>query len=139
MLKTGAYLLFALAVGHLLCLCCLDDVFQVYHIETPMQMFANRWAPLPYLITIGIAIGLAGCGLYGLSAAGAICRLPLLKVGIYAIATVFLLRAAMGTTAMLVQGAVPFTELSAALISGLIGVLYGVGGYRRSRKVKKDR
>ena len=72
MLKTAAVLNFLLAAGHVLCLFRLDAAFRLYRIEPFMDRLAALWPPIPYLITLGVACGLTVCGLYALSAAGAI-------------------------------------------------------------------
>ena len=77
MLKTAAVLNFLLAAGHVLCLFRLDAAFRLYRIEPFMDRLAALWPPIPYLITLGVACGLTVCGLYALSAAGAIRPLPL--------------------------------------------------------------
>jgi len=89
MLKTAAVLNFLLAAGHVLCLFRLDAAFRLYRIEPFMDRLAALWPPIPYLITLGVACGLTVCGLYALSAAGAICPLPLLRPAVYAIGAVF--------------------------------------------------
>ena len=76
MLKTAAVLNFLLAAGHVLCLFRLDAAFRLYRIEPFMDRLAALWPPIPYLITLGVACGLTVCGLYALSAAGAIRPLP---------------------------------------------------------------
>lgn len=136
LLKTAAALLFLLAAGHLACLFRLDDVFRLYGIEPFMQRLTEYGSALPYLATAGVAAGLAGCGLYALSAAGCSPRLPLLRTGIYAIATVFLLRMAAGAARMAANGAFPATEWTAAVVSGLIGALLLAGGIRAHKNGK---
>lgn len=130
MLKAAATLQFLLAAGHLLCLFRLDDAFRVYHIDAFMERLSQTSPALPVLITIGVACGLAGCGLYALSADGALPRLPLLHPVIYAIAAVFLLRGILGFAAMTAAGQAPVTELAAAAISSTVGLLYLLGAIR---------
>lgn len=136
LLKTAAALLFLLAAGHLVCLFRLDDTFRLYGIEPFMRRLAEHGSALPYLATAGVAAGLAGCGLYALSAAGCIARLPMLRTGVYAIAAVFLLRAAAGTVRMAAADAFPATEWTAAVVSGLIGALVLTGGIRAHKAVR---
>ena len=76
MLKTAAVLNFLLAAGHVLCLFRLDAAFRLYRIEPFMDRLAALWPPIPYLITLGVACGLTVCGLYALSAAGAVRPMP---------------------------------------------------------------
>ena len=130
MLKIGAALNFILAIGHVLCLFCLDAAFRLYRIEPIMDRLAARWSPIPYLITLGVACGLAVCGLYALSAAGTIRPLPLLRPAVYTIGVVFALRGLAGFIAMGISGSFPPADLSAAVIAGTIGTLYLAGGIR---------
>ena len=130
MLKTGAILNFMLAIGHVLCLFRLDVVFRLYRIDPIMDRLASCWPPIPYLMTLGVACGLAGCGFYALSAAGTIRPLPLLRPIVYAIGGLFLLRALVGFIAMGSSGSYPITELSAAVVAGVVDTLYLAGGIR---------
>ena len=101
MLKTGAILNFLVAAGHLACLPWLYPVLSIYRIDGIMETLALRYgAAIPYLLTVAIAFIFAVFGLYGLSGAGIIRRLPLLETGIYTIATLFLLRAVAGVAEM---------------------------------------
>ncbi|WP_303018123.1 hypothetical protein [Alistipes putredinis] len=87
MLKTGAILNFLIAAGHLACLPWLYPVLSIYRIDGTMETLALRYgAAIPYLLTVAIAFIFAVFGLYGLSGAGVIRRLPLLETGIYTIA-----------------------------------------------------
>lgn len=134
MLKTAAVLNFLLAAGHVLCLFRLDAAFRLYRIEPVMDRLAACWAPIPYLVTLGVACGLAVCGFYALSAAGAIRPLPLLRPIVYAIGAVFSLRAIAGFAVMGLSGSFPPADLSAAVVTGLIGALYLAGGLRIFQK-----
>lgn len=130
LLKTAATLNFLLAVGHLLCLFRLDAAFRLYRIEPFMDRLAACWPPLPGLITVGVACGLALCALYALSAAGTIRPLPLLRPAVYTIGTLFLLRALGGAAAFIRNGTLTPAELAATVIAGTIGTLYLAGGIR---------
>ena len=82
MLKTGAILNFLVAAGHLACLPWLYPVLSIYRIDGIMETLALRYgAAIPYLLTVAIAFIFAVFGLYGLSGAGIIRRLPLLETG----------------------------------------------------------
>ena len=124
MLKTAAVLNFLLAAGHVLCL------FRLYRIEPFMDRLAALWPPIPYLITLGVACGLTVCGLYALSAAGAIRPLPLLRPAVYAIGAVFALRGLAGFAAMSLACDFRSADLAAAVVAGAIGALCLAGGRR---------
>ncbi len=130
MLKTAAVLNFLLAAGHVLCLFRLDAAFRLYRIEPFMDRLAALWPPIPYLITLGVACGLTVCGLYALSAAGAIRPLPLLRPAVYAIGAVFALRGLAGFTAMSLACDFRSADLAAAVVAGAIGALCLAGGRR---------
>lgn len=115
MLKTGAILNFLVAAGHLACLPWLYPVLSIYRIDGIMETLALRYgAAIPYLLTVAIAFIFAVFGLYGLSGAGIIRRLPLLETGIYTIATLFLLRAVAGVAEMAVTGCALLADSTAA-------------------------
>lgn len=127
MLKTGAILNFLIAAGHLACLPWLYPVLSIYRIDGIMETLALRYgAAIPYLLTVAIASIFAVFGLYGLSGAGVIRRLPLLETGIYTIATLFLLRA---VAEMAVTGHAPLADSTGAL--AVVGTLYLLGGRRK--------
>ena len=130
MLKTAAVLNFLLAAGHVLCLFRLDAAFRLYRIEPFMDRLAALWPPIPYLITLGVACGLTVCGLYALSAAGAIRPLPLLRPAVYAIGAVFALRGLAGFAAMSLACDFRSADLAAAVVAGAIGALCLAGGRR---------
>lgn len=127
MLKTGAILNFLIAAGHLACLPWLYPVLSIYRIDGIMETLALRYgAAIPYLLTVAIASIFAVFGLYGLSGAGVIRRLPLLETGIYTIATLFLLRA---VAEMAVTGHAPLADSTGALAA--VGTLYLLDGRRK--------
>ena len=130
MLKTAAVLNFLLAAGHVLCLFRLDAAFRLYRIEPFIDRLAAFWPPIPYLITLGVACGLTVCGLYALSAAGAIRPLPLLRPAVYAIGAVFALRGLAGFAAMSLACDFRSADLAAAVVAGAIGALCLAGGRR---------
>lgn len=120
--RVGAALCFALALGHLACLGFLWQIFDIYGITPLMQTFASLWQPLPYLITVGIALCFAIAGVYGLAYSGAIRRLPLQKWVVCFTCAVFLLRAVVGLITLLSD----FTplELTSTLGAALLGLCY---------------
>lgn len=123
----GAIINFIISVGHIVCLGYLQKTFQLYGITDIMNKCTiNFGVGFPYIITIIIALCFFACGLYGLSASGIIRRLPLQRLGIFAIATVFIFRALCGVF-MLISN-FTFLELSSTFVSALVGLLYLLGG-----------
>jgi|WetSurMetagenome_2_1015567.scaffolds.fasta_scaffold47156_1 hypothetical protein len=137
-LFTGAIINFIIGIGHLACLACLNRVFEIYDITDIMNRFAETYGgDFPYILTVIIALCFFSCGIYGLSACGIIRRLPLLKLGILAISSVFLIRALWGISIM-ING---FTclELSSTLVAALVGLLYLLGGIKTFSKSNNNR
>lgn len=120
--RIGAALCFALALGHLACLGFLWQAFDLYGITPQMQTLASLWQPLPYLITVAIALCFTIAGIYGLSYSGTIRRLPLQKWVVCFTCVVFLLRAVAGLLSLLSD----FTtlELTSTLGATLLGLCY---------------
>lgn len=83
--RIGATMQFLLAVGHLLCMFDLWQMFEIYHIDQPMAQIASYWSLLPYLITIGLAVCFALAGLYALAYCGDIRPLPLTRIAVWVI------------------------------------------------------
>lgn len=137
MFRLAAILEFLLAIGHIACLPWLEPLFKMYGIDDIMNGIASYGAILPYIITIIIALCFALCGLYALSAAGMIRRLPLLWTGIYFIAFVFLSRAGIGCYLMINDGRYPLTDVSSVIVSGIIGLLYLFGAIERFKSTRK--
>ena len=77
-LRLGAILHFIIAIGHIACLFFLEEAFKAYDILDVMtnMCFGQTW--LLYALTIALAFTVSG--LYALSAAGDIKRLPLQRL-----------------------------------------------------------
>ena len=120
--RVGAALCFALALGHLACLGFLWQIFGIYGIASQMQTLASLWQPLPYLVTVGIALCFTVAGVYGLAYSGAVRRLPLQTWVVWFTCIVFLLRAVVGAVVLLSD----FTplELTSTLGAALLGLCY---------------
>ncbi len=129
--KIAAWMTFVLAIGHILCMPWLDKAFELYGIEGVMNQISAINIYLPYIITIIIAICFALCGFYALSAAGNIRRLPMLWLGVFTIAGIFLFRTGIGCFWMLINGTYPLTDLSSVVVSGSMGLLFFIGGVLR--------
>ncbi len=128
MLKIAAILNFTLAAAHIACLPWLEFAFRIYGIDSMMDQIATHGAVLPYLITLIVALCFALGGAYALSAAGVIRQLPLLRLGVFGVAALFLLRAGSGIYWIVAHGDAPIVDLTSILVAGAIGVLYLLGG-----------
>lgn len=120
--RLGAALCGVLAVGHLLCLPWLWQVFDLYGIATVMQQFAAWWQPLPYLITVGIALCFALAGPYGLAYCGYLRPLPLQQPAVWCICIVFLGRGLAGTIGLFRH--FETIDLLSVLVATFIGLCY---------------
>ena len=102
-LRLGAVLHFIIAVGHIGCLFALDEAFDAYGIKDVMHnmVFGHVW--ILYALTICLALAFALAGLYALSAAGDIRRLPLTHTAIIVIIVLYSLRALVGGWACVVD------------------------------------
>ena len=136
-LRFAAVLNFILAGGHIAVMPWLDTAFRIYGIDRLMNGIAAHGAALPYIITAAIASCFALCGLYALSADGAIRRLPMLWPGVFFVSAVFLLRAAIGIIIMTNSGQYPLTDSLSAIVSSVIGLLYLAGGAERIRSAER--
>ena len=120
--RIGATMQFLLAIGHLLCMFDLWQMFEIYHIDQPMAQIASYWSLLPYLITIGLAICFALAGLYALAYCGDIRPLPLTRIAVWVICLLFLGRGLIGIGKVILN--FNLLSLSSALIATLIGLCY---------------
>ena len=89
----------------------------------------------PVLLTVAVAAVFVVWAGYGLSGAGVVRRLPLLRIGLYTIAVIYLLR---GFQVVLevpaaAQGKLPARFAVFSAYSALAGILYLLGAIRRGR------
>ena len=103
LLRIGAALFFVIAIGHLACLLALEQMFAFYNVTPIYEMLYTIGAWLPYAVTVGLVCCFTVAGLYGLSAAGDI-KLPLTKLAIITIETLFALRWLAGIVMLFVRG-----------------------------------
>ena len=95
-LRLGAFLHFLIALGHLICLFFLEEAFKVYGILDEMRhlCFGHEW--LLYMVTVCLAVGFAIAGLYALSVAGDMRKLPLQRLVMIAIVGLYSIRVIVG-------------------------------------------
>lgn len=131
LVELGLALHFLIGLGHLACLFRLDAVFRLYGINGFMSKVATFGSALPYLITICIAAAFFLAGCYGLSALGAIRRLPLQTAAFVTMLVLFFGRAVCGV-AVLIQD-FSWLELSSTCFALLLGICH-VPGLRLSKQ-----
>lgn len=138
MLLIGATINLLLFIGHLLCLACLNTMFEIYGIADLMNHYADTYGKnFPYILTVIIALCFLACAIYALSACKIICRLPLIRLGIFLIAGVFILRAFWGISMMM--NGFTYLELSSTSTSMIIGLLYLIGGLKVLAEYKNEK
>ena len=131
-LLAGGTLSLAAALVHLACIAGGPSWYRFLGAGEGMARAAERGEARPALITIAIAAVLAVWAAYAFSGAGLIARLPLLRVGLVAISSIYLVRGAV----LFVPGALRRPDLSPSFIvwSSLIvlgiGLVYAIGTWR---------
>lgn len=95
-LRLGALLHFLIAVGHLICLFFSEEAFKAYGILDEMKhlCFGQEW--LLHVVTVCLAVGFAISGLYALSVAGDMRRLPLQRLVMMVIVGLYSIRVIVG-------------------------------------------
>ena len=136
----GAYLNILIAILHILCLYKASYFFEITGVGENMRRNAEIYPLLPYVITLVVAIIFFVFGLYGLSAAGRFRKLPFLKVGVFSIAVIYLIRGIIGCIINIFKEE-PFLwyHLIFSLFALVIGVFYLLGGWeiKRTINIKK--
>lgn len=131
MLKIAGIINIILGIGHLIAMIWLNEVFEIFGIGEPMNELSQIHPSIPYIITVIVAMGFFIFGLYGFSAAGMIRKLPLLKLGIFGIAALFILRAVSGIVEILFTDVSLTLETTNSIVSLTIGLLYLLGGLKK--------
>jgi hypothetical protein len=131
MLKLGGYINILIAIGHIVGLIWADKMFEVTGIEKEMIELAQIHFSLPYFLTIFVGIVFFIFGLYGLSADNKFKKLPFLKLGVFAIAGIYLFR---GIGELLIDTLNKTNTLSETIYSLTaltIGLLFLIGGLKK--------
>ena len=123
----------ALAAAHVVCLIWAYSVFRAVGIEGDMRRLAEQGgAALPYVVTLIVAAGFFVFGLYGLSGAGVVRRLPLLRIALVPIAAVYVLRGTLlgGFGAVAAGDA---AQIAFAAVALAVGLGYAAGALAQIR------
>ena len=143
-LRWGALLTGAASLLHVGIIFGGPDWYRFFGAGERMARLSARGSAYPALVTACIASVLALWALYGLSGAGVIRRLPLLRLALVLVACVYLARGALGIPLVLfvddpytneLKGRMTFMVVS-SLICILLGFCYAFGaarGWRRPR------
>ena len=113
LLRIGANLHFAVAVGHLACLFFLEYAFRAYGIEDVMMQLCGGHVWMLYAFTVMLAVGFAIAGLYAL---------PLLRLFIWLVVVVYFLRAVIGAYAVCVDFS--WLQFNSSLVPAIIACCY---------------
>ncbi len=132
-LRIGGWANLAIAAAHVITLIWAWTFFGWVGIEPEMRDLANQGAALPYILTLITAGFFLVFGLYALSGAGDLRRLPLLLSVLVLIAVIYLLRATLaGGIAAVLAGDVKQSAFAA--IALLIGLCYASGAVAHRRR-----
>ncbi len=147
--RTNPYLLaaalacFAAALAHLGIIVGGPEWYRWFGAGEQMAQMAEQRLWLPALMTLAISLALFACSLWGLSAAGAIRRLPLRRTALVLIILVFLGRGTVGALVMSISDDPYLQELQqrplflvvSSAICIAIGVCFLIGVRQRWRQL----
>ncbi len=130
-LKLGGILSFAVALLHIVIIFVGASAYRYFGAGEDMATAAESGSAFPALLTLVLAAIFAIWGFYGLSGAGIIRRLPLLKIALILIGAVYTLRG-VAVFQQLFQIATSSAEVAPreivfSLVSLMIGLAYLIG------------
>lgn len=141
-LSRGALLTGGASLLHVAIIFGGPDWYRFFGAGERMARLSARGSAYPAAVTACIALVLGLWALYGLSGAGVIGRLPLLRIALALIAGVYLARGALGIPLVLFAGGPYADELKgrmtfmvvSSVICVLLGVCYASGAARVWRR-----
>ena len=121
-LRLGASLHFLIAMGHLICLFFLEEAFKAYGILDEMKhlCFGQEW--LLFVVTVCLVVGFAIAGLYALSVAGDLRKLPLRRMVMIVIVGLYSIRVIVGIDWLLYE--FTYLQFFSTLVPGLLVYCY---------------
>jgi hypothetical protein len=131
-LRIGGWANAAIATAHVIGLIWAWSMFRAVGIEEDMRELAAQGAALPYILTLITAAAFFAFGLYGLSGAGDLRRLPFVHVGLVSIAAIYVFRATWGAGAIADGDGAQIVFAAIALLIGLC-YAYGARAHRRPK------
>lgn len=135
LLKLGGYINILIAITHIIGLLWAQEMYDYTGVGENMRRNAELHPLLPAAMTIFVAIFFFIFGLYGLSASGAIKKLPLLKLGVFTVAAIYLFRGVVGSVVNIcVESSFQWHHLSFSFCAIGIGLLYLLGGLQIWKK-----
>ncbi|MEE2000562.1 hypothetical protein QWY20_03785 [Alkalimonas sp. MEB108] len=131
-LFAAAFCCFAAALAHLGCIVFGGDWYRFFGAGEQMARMAEQGLWYPTIVTSGIVLVLLVWALYALSGAGTIKRLPLTRLALILITSIFLLR---GVSFVAIMPMFPENSLTFWLISSgiclFIGGLFALGSWQQ--------
>ncbi|RJE74079.1 hypothetical protein [Reichenbachiella sp. MSK19-1] len=132
MLRIGGVINIIIAIAHIIGLLWAEQMFEITGIGEEMAELTLIHSSWPYLLTIFVAVVFLIFGLYGLSADDEFRKLPLLKLGIFGIAGVYIFRGIGELVFGISQQETPsMAETIYSLIALGIGLLFLFGGLKK--------
>ncbi len=130
-LKLGGVLSFAVALLHVIIIFVGASAYRYFGAGEDMATAAESGSAFPALLTFVLVAVFAIWGFYGLSGAGVVRRLPLLKIALLLIGAVYTLRG-FAVLQQLLQIAASSAEVAPreivfSLVSLIIGLAYLIG------------
>lgn len=124
----GGYLSFFAALLHVSCIFGGPDWYLFFGAGERMAQLAAQGDPYPTIVTLIVASILVGWGLYALSGAGVIFKLPLLKTCLVLITAVYLVRGVAGLIGPFFTSdpVVHQNSMTFWIVSSIICCIYGV-------------
>lgn len=131
-LLVAAIFCVAAALAHLGCIVFGADWYRFFGAGEQMARMAEQGLWYPTMVTLLIVLVLMVWALYGLSGAGVIKRLPLTKLALVLITSVFLIRSVsfVGLMPMFPESSLTFWLVSSG-ICFIIGGLFAVGSWQQ--------
>lgn len=129
-LRFGGWASIVIAAAQTVGLIWAWSMFRFVGIEADMRELATQGAALPYIFTLIPSAAFLVFGLYALSAAGDVRRLPFLQTGLVLIAVVYLYRATLYEGIAAVRDG-DGAQIAFAVIALLIGLCYAYGAAAR--------
>jgi len=143
-LKIAAFLSFIAALLHVAIIFGGPEWYRFFGAGEGMAKLAESGSTEPTVITFSISVVLTVWGLYALSGAGVVLKLPLLKLALCLISAVFLLRGVAGfilpiftNHPVIAQNSVTFWVVSSAICC-VIGVFYVLGTKNNWERMSSD-
>ena len=135
-LIVGAICSFVAALAHLGCIIFGASWYRFFGAGEQMAQMAEQGLWYPTITTSVIIIVLTIWSLYGLSGAGVIRRLPLIRIALVLISAIYLLRAVSfyWLMPMMPENSLTFWLVSSSICLA-IGLLYAIGTFQEWSKI----